>query len=533
MMKVYRVYGRRRRQIEKAIIGIAAIVLIVGVVSAYLILMPTPEQKTISQLQFDSSVTSEEKQVIEAAISSQSKTLNGSVSVSVQTTLDASTPSHILSVYVPVTNFYASRQQISKSELADTTVYVEPSTDSRIRSDIASTIGINQAKLQSFPASLESVADTAVAFVPFSDLSYKVKLLNFNGTYYLDNYTKGAVFRQAVFSGSGANSLAGIKLNDYPTTLTTLKINMTGVTALTRKFIVREAALHNPDYFSQKIAQFLANADIAHVSNEVSFKTGCQAEDMVFCAPSDLIQTLKSSGVNLVELTGNHNNDMGSDLNTATINEYHQLGWHTFGGGLNAAEATKPYIADKKGSKVAFLGYNYADSPNGGPIATATTAGSNSFSFDKIKADIDSAKESGDFVIVDVQYNECYAYPAFHTEITQCDLPIVNQRQDFRHIIDLGADMVIGTQAHQPQIYEIYKGKTIYYGLGNLFFDQVEWPGTERGIILTHYLYKGRLLQTRLSPTVYDTSLQTYLMSDADATALLQRLVTSRMSAGL
>ena len=532
-MKVYRVYGRRRRQIEKAIIGIAAIVLIVGVVSAYLIFMPTPEQKTISQLQFDSSVTSEEKQVIEAAISSQSKTLNGSVSVSVQTTLDASTPSHILSVYVPVTNFYASRQQISKSELADTTVYVEPSTDSRIRSDIASTIGINQAKLQSFPASLESVADTAVAFVPFSNLSYKVKLLNFNGTYYLDNYTKGAVFRQAVFSGSGANSLADIKLNDYPTTLTTLKINMTGVTALTRKFIVREAALHNPDYFSQKIAQFLANADITHVSNEVSFKTGCQAEDMVFCAPSDLIQTLKSSGVNLVELTGNHNNDMGSDLNTATINEYHQLGWHTFGGGLNAAEAAKPYIADKKGSKVAFLGYNYADSPNGGPIATATTAGSNSFSFDKIKADIDSAKESGDFVIVDVQYNECYAYPAFHTEITQCDLPIVNQRQDFRHIIDLGADMVIGTQAHQPQIYEIYKGKTIYYGLGNLFFDQVEWPGTERGIILTHYLYKGRLLQTRLSPTVYDTSLQTHLMSDADATALLQRLVTSRMSAGL
>ena len=532
-MKVYRSYGRRPRQLKQAIIGIAAIVLIVGVVSAYLILKPTPEQKTISQLQFDSSVTSEEKQAIEAAITSQFKTLNRSVSVSVKTTLDASAPSHILSVYVPVTNFYASRQQISKSELTDTTVYVEPNTDSQIRTDIASTLGINQAKLQSFSASLESVADTAVAFVPFSELSYKVKLLNFNGTYYLDSYTKGAVFRQAVFSGREANSLAGIKLNNYPTISTTLKVNMTGVTALTRKFIVQEAALHDPDYFSQKIAQFLADADITHVSNEVSFQTGCQAETMVFCAPPDLIQTLKSSGVDLVELTGNHNNDMGSDLNATTINEYHQLGWHTFGGGLNTAEAAKPYVADKKGTKVAFLGYNYADSPNGGPIATATTAGSNSFSFEKIKDDIDSAKSNGDFVIVDVQYDECYAYPALHTEITQCDLPIGSQTQDFRHIIDLGADMVIGTQAHQPQIYEIYKGKTIYYGLGNLFFDQVEWPGTERGIILTHYLYKGRLLQTRLSPTVYDTSLQTHLMSDADATALLQRLVTARTSAGL
>ena len=533
MKTEYRSYGRRLRRLKLAIICIVVIVLLVGAVWAYLYFKSTLEQKTISKLQFDSSVTSTEKQLIEAAIKSQFKTFNGSISISIKTTLDASTPSSILSAYVPVTNFYASRQQITSSELIGTTVYVQSDIDSQVRNDIASTLGINQSKMQSYSTSLESIADTAVVFVPFSKLSDQVKLLNFNGSYYLDSFTKGAVFRQVVFSGSEANSLADIKLNDYPTTLTTLKVNMTGVTALTRKIIVRNATLHDPDYFSQKIATFLADADITHVSNEVSFMTGCNVQGMVFCASPDMIQTLKNSGVDLVELTGNHNNDMGSDLNTETINQYHQLGWHTFGGGLNAAEAAKPYVADEKGTKVAFLGYNYADSPNGGPIATATAAGSNSFDFDKIKGDIESAKSNGDFVIVDVQYKECYSYPEFHAEIPQCDLPIGDQTSDFRKIIDLGADMVIGTQAHQPQIYEMYNGKPIYYGLGNLYFDQIEWPGTTRGIILTHYFNKGQLLQTKLSPTLYDASLQPYLMNDADATAFLQRLVAARASAGM
>ena len=108
-----------------------------------------------------------------------------------------------------------------------------------------------------------------------------------------------------------------------------------------------------------------------------------------------------------------------------------------------------------------------------------------------------------------------------------CDAPISGQQAFFRHLIDLGADMVVGTQAHQPQTYELYNGKPIYYGLGNLFFDQIYWPGTTRGIILTHYFKDGKLLQTRLSPTVYGQALQVQLMDKASAESFLSRLLKS------
>ena len=103
----------------------------------------------------------------------------------------------------------------------------------------------------------------------------------------------------------------------------------------------------------------------------------------------------------------------------------------------------------------------------------------------------------------------------------------------FKQIIDLGADMVVGSSAHQPQTYQLYNGKPIYYGLGNLYFEQTRWPGTERGIILTHYFAGGKLLQTKLSPTVYNKTFQTRLMDNNEALFLLNRLNTARSDAGL
>ena len=127
-----------------------------------------------------------------------------------------------------------------------------------------------------------------------------------------------------------------------------------------------------------------------------------------------------------------------------------------------------------------------------------------------------------------MQYWECYAYPDGYIEFPECDIPIGEQEAVFKQIADLGADMVVGTQAHQPQTYEIYNGKPIYYGLGNLYFDQTSWPGTERGIILTHYFAKGELLQTKLSPTIYGDALQTELASETQAEYLLNRLENAR-----
>jgi len=313
-----------------------------------------------------------------------------------------------------------------------------------------------------------------------------------------------------------------------------LSFTQTGVTALARGMIRRLNEVGgDATYFSEKIGPVLRGADVVHTSNEVSFTDNCQftnSSTMIFCSPWAMMDAITDAGINLVELTGNHNNDYGAAASTASINKYHELGIATVGGGLNLEEARRPYEAKKKGSHVVMLAYNQADGVGSPALATASRAGANPFSYAQARADIEAAKLSGAFVIVNIQYWECWSYPERGTEMTACDYPIGGQQKLFRDLAEMGADMVVGSSAHQPQTFEVYKGVPIYYGLGNLWFDQSMWPGTARSLVLTHYFYQGRLLSTRIQPTVFGTELQVRLMETDAAENFLARLGRARPS---
>jgi poly-gamma-glutamate synthesis protein (capsule biosynthesis protein) len=51
--------------------------------------------------------------------------------------------------------------------------------------------------------------------------------------------------------------------------------------------------------------------------------------------------------------------------------------------------------------------------------------------------------------------------------------------------IDAGADLVVGSHPHVVEDSEVYKGKPIYYSLGNLVFDQNFSNQTQQGLVLT------------------------------------------------
>ena len=154
--------------------------------------------------------------------------------------------------------------------------------------------------------------------------------------------------------------------------------------------------------------------------------------------------------------------------------------------------------------------------------------GANQYYDDVAASQIKVAKERGDLVIVDIQYYECNAYASEFEDPTcdRADSAAGDQVGFFRHLIDLGADIVVGTSAHQPQTFELYGDDVIYYGLGNLFFDQVWWPGTTRSLILVHHIYKDKLLQTEIVPTVYDSTMQTRLLDKDTAKWFLDRLIS-------
>jgi len=206
------------------------------------------------------------------------------------------------------------------------------------------------------------------------------------------------------------------------------------------------------------------------------------------------------------------------------------MGWGYFGGGLNKDDAHKIFVKDINGLKVAFLGYNYYDTINNNvyALATSTHAGANRYNLDTIKQDIKKAHNLADFVIVDFQFRECYCYPHGYVYYPICYRPIPHQKEVFRKAIDFGANIVVGTQAHQPQTYEIYNNGVVFYGLGNLFFDQTFWPGTQHGIVLTHYFINQKYVQTKLTTTNYKQDLQTYITTGVQRQKLLKLLSDAR-----
>lgn len=361
-------------------------------------------------------------------------------------------------------------------------------------------------------------------------LDENVKLLAVDGEYYLDTFTSGAKYKYLRVAGENAEDVAKVEeairslLPNFPSQAEVLTFAQTGVTALSRNMNTKMREVGNGAYFAANIGEYLAKFDLTHTSNESSFSSWASGANI--CSDPRFVETLTSIGLDVVELTGNHNVDCGDDDARATFEKYQELGIKTVGGGRGATEAEVPLQISEKGTQITMLAYNQST----GGATWDETPGANQYHAENATARIAEAKERGDFVIVDVQFNECNAY-ANESEDTTCDAANSapgDQVGLFRSLIDMGANVVVGTSAHQTQTYEKYNGGEIYYGLGNLFFDQIWWPGTTRSLGLTHYFWNGKLLQTRRFGTVYDSSYQTRLMNQEEIEWFINRLNQAR-----
>ena len=406
---------------------------------------------------------------------------------------------YLYEVYVPVTDFYSSETNIDVNSIEEL-----------FDSNFASSHGFE--------------------IIPFSDLDFSKKLLSINNKYYLDDFNEGAVYRIVKFDSEKFGDeieplIASAMKKDFPSSDEVLTFAQTGVTALSRGMNTKLKSVGgDATYFAGQIGPYLSKFDITHTSNESSFTDYATGDNI--CSDKRFINTLTAIGLDVVELTGNHNQDCGNQAALDTIDTYEANNIKIVGGGRNAEEAKKPLELNGKGTNITMLGFNQST----GGATRGNTPGANQYYEDVAAAQIREAKDRGDLVIVDVQYYECAAY-ASEYEDPICDRAnssAGDQIGFFRHLIDLGADVVVGTSAHQAQTYELYGDGVIYYGLGNLFFDQVWWPGTTRSLILAHYFYDGKLLQTKLVGTVYGKDMQTKLLDNDTMKWWIERLVKVR-----
>ena len=176
------------------------------------------------------------------------------------------------------------------------------------------------------------------------------------------------------------------------------------------------------------------------------------------------------SACDIIELTGNHFQDYGDEATLLTIAMYDEEGWAYYGGGKNLEDAQEPAIMENHGNTLSFLGCNPV-----GPyyaFATEDQPGCLGCDWDYMEQEINILAETVDVPIVTFQYWEFYHYE-----------PTAEQQSDFRAMVDAGAEIVSGSQAHHPQAIEFYNGSFIHYGLGNLFFDQM-WSTETRQIMV-------------------------------------------------
>lgn len=315
------------------------------------------------------------------------------------------------------------------------------------------------------------------------------------------------------FTDEIATALDWPATNRDPDSLTVL--TMTGVTALTRATAWRMDA-KGSDYPGLLIGDWLRDADITHVSNEVSFAEDCPQPDpaqkgLKFCSSPRHFDLLPYVGVDVVELTGNHILDWGRDAFLNSLSLYEQQGYEYFGGGKDLAEALQPALFEHNDNHLAFLGCNQA-----GPSfvwATSETPGGAPCSQEDLFDEVKHLRAAGYLPIFTYQWAESYS-----------SSPLPLQIDGFHKAIDAGAVIVSGSQAHQPQGFEFYNGGLIHYGLGNLFFDQMWNSNAREEFIDQHVFYNGRHISTRLLTAVLEDWSQPRPMSPAEREAFLAKM---------
>jgi poly-gamma-glutamate synthesis protein (capsule biosynthesis protein) len=161
-----------------------------------------------------------------------------------------------------------------------------------------------------------------------------------------------------------------------------------------------------------------------------------------------------------LSIANNHTGDFGSEAFVEMLDLLKREELPYFGGGRNLVEAHAPLLLSKNGIKIALLGYN-------------------EFLPRSFEADFDrpgvawseDEQVRGDIARARTRFSADVVIPFMHWGWENETTPSRRQRELAQQMIEAGADAVIGSHPHVIQGVEFYKGKPIFYSLGNFVFD--------------------------------------------------------------
>ena len=245
------------------------------------------------------------------------------------------------------------------------------------------------------------------------------------------------------------------------------------------------------------VAATLAEPDILFAQLETNFSlkgsqfpTGHGAQH----GGPEMVDLLKKHGFDVLSFASNHALDLGPDALLDTIDIAKKAGFAFIGVGKNIDEARQPAILERKGANIGFLAYNsilppgYWATPSwpgcapmrvrtfyeqyeidqpGSPPETYTYALEEDL--EAMVQDVKKLRPQVDVLVMSIHWG-IHFMPAKLA---------MYQRQVAHAAIDAGVDLILGHHTHILKGIEVYKGKAIFYSLGNFCMDSSimkTWP---------------------------------------------------------
>ncbi len=209
---------------------------------------------------------------------------------------------------------------------------------------------------------------------------------------------------------------------------------------------------------SDELKELIQSCDWKVVNFEVPLKPKNSSNSQGrFFQNDDAPSFLLNLGFNLFSFANNHAFDYGIEGWKKTVDS---LSGKIFGSG-RYDDAYQVKIVEKNGLKIGFLALTYAARSGVFDIFTDKDSYACAWINDlKVNHIIIDAKKKVDYLVI---------LP--HDGIEYIDVPMPETISRYRDFIEYGADAVIGTHPHCPQGWEVYKGKPIFYSLGNFLFN--------------------------------------------------------------
>lgn len=232
--------------------------------------------------------------------------------------------------------------------------------------------------------------------------------------------------------------------------------------------------------------RFEADLQVINLEGPVTDLRRAPIKSIDFMFDPRFIPVLKEIGFDVISQANNHTLDQGRIGANDSRQRLIAAGLNVFGDESLDDDAAMT-TTTVKGKRFAFVGFNTTSNPIDDGQAVLV---------------MKRAREESDVLIAFMHWGEEYRSQPTH-----------DQTDRARWLIDNGADIVIGGHPHWVESISSYKGKPIFYSLGNFVFDQDWSEETKQGLALKIHLKESEVSFDLWPIQIYNS--QPYFVEDA------------------